>query len=54
MIEDKKTNRKYRKRVSRFWKFLAVYSGILIVVIAIGLIWIYGLLDDYEEGMPSR
>lgn len=53
MIEDKKTNRKYRKRVSRFWKFLAVYSGILIVVIAIGIIWIYGLLDDYEEGMPD-
>lgn len=53
MIEDKKTDRKYRKHIGAFWKFLAVYSGILVLVIAAGLIWIYGLLDDYEEGMPD-
>ncbi|MGN0407637.1 MAG: hypothetical protein ACI4EJ_05210 [Bacteroides sp.] len=53
MIEDNRSKRKYRKKISRFWKFLGIYSAILVALIVIGIIWVYGLLGDYEKGMPD-
>lgn len=55
MIEDKKSDRRYKKkrRLKGYWKFLAIYSGVLAGLIVIGLIWVYGLLGAYEKGMPD-
>lgn len=55
MVQDKgsKTKYKKKKKKSKFWRFLGIYSVILIVVIAAALIWVYGLLKDYESGMPD-
>jgi hypothetical protein len=36
-----------------FKRFLAIYSGILVVVVTIMLFLLYGLLKDYEEGRPA-
>ena len=40
MIEDKKSDRRYKKkrRLKGYWKFLAIYSGVLAGLIVIGLI----------------
>lgn len=44
---------KRKKRVSGFSVFLLTYSLILILLIAIGLKWVWGLLVDYENGLPE-
>lgn len=47
-------NKQKRKiKIKSFWGFLGIYSALLVVLIAIGLIWVYGLLGDYEQGMPD-
>jgi hypothetical protein len=61
MMADRKkggsARRTGKRRRSRggfsFWKFLGIYAGLLAVLIVIGLVWVDGLLKDYEQGMPD-
>ena len=45
---------KIGSKKNSFWKFLGIYAGVLVVVIAAGLFWLVGLLRDYEASMPDN
>lgn len=47
------TKPKIGGRRNTFWKFLGIYSGVWVVLIAIIIFWVYNLLEDYEESMPD-
>lgn len=50
----KKSRKNSRKnRINSYWKFLGIYASVWIVVMAVALLWVYGLLKDYEKGMPD-
>lgn len=40
-------------KLSGFWLFLAIYSAALVLIMMIGLLWVNGMLKDYELGMPD-
>ncbi len=48
-----KSRKKRKKRINTFGKFLAIYSGVFVVIITVLLIMLHGLLKDYEEGIPD-
>jgi hypothetical protein len=45
--------RKRRNRCSGFTVFLTTYALLLCLLIAVGLIWVWGLLKDYETGLAE-
>lgn len=46
--------RRIFKRLSGFKKFLVIYASALVVIIAVALVLLYGLLKDYEAGIPAN
>ncbi|MGN0328987.1 MAG: hypothetical protein ACI4D4_08405 [Lachnospira sp.] len=53
-VKSKKKSGNFFTRLSGFKKFLCIYSGVLMVIVAVVLIMLYSLLKDYEAGRPAN
>lgn len=53
-VQKKSKRKNFFMRLSLFKRFLMIYCGILAVGIIIGLFMLYGLLRDYEAGLPQN
>lgn len=49
-----KKNKKKKFRLSGFGRFLVIYSGCIVVIMLVLLFLLYGLLKDYEGGIPDN
>lgn len=53
-IKKYKKKKSKDKKLNKFGVFLISYSGILVGIFLVLLVFLYGLLKDYEKSMPSH